>query len=219
MTVRNVTMWEPLPGKGQATIENMAAATKISTRLGGTVTARQTLVGGPESQRLNLAIIHADMKAYAAFSQKLQADTEWQSFLQTVIASPTPNARLVNNILAVNVPGVAESPPLPAAEVAQVLQFQIKPGRLPEAIEVTNAAKKALESRGARLSAMTTVIAGTQSGNYVTLVEYANLAEYGRIYEELQTDAEFQGQVQARILGPDPAGELISAALFTTLPI
>ena len=67
-----------------------------SERGGGLETQRSA---GPNTGNLVVSLEFADMAAYAAFTQKAQADSEWQAFQARVAGSPDPTTTLVGRSL------------------------------------------------------------------------------------------------------------------------
>ena len=85
-------------------LASAAKAKAIHERLGGKVRLRQIVFGGPSSQQFAYTIEYADMKAFAAFSDKMQSDPEWLAFW-TAANNTDPTATLVSQSLATDVPG------------------------------------------------------------------------------------------------------------------
>ncbi|MEP6659423.1 MAG: hypothetical protein ABJD24_05860 [Acidimicrobiales bacterium] len=81
-------MWRPRDGKLGEFMGNAAEAKKIHERLGGKVRVSQTLFGG-QPMTVVYVIEHQDMTAFAKFSDKMSADTEWQKFWTSAMASPS----------------------------------------------------------------------------------------------------------------------------------
>jgi hypothetical protein len=105
MAVTSLAVWAVRPGKAAEFAANVAKAKAIHTRLGGTVRLRQILFGGPSAQQMAYSIEVADMTAFAAFSDKMAADSEWQAFWGSLATNADPSATLVQQSLAQDVAG------------------------------------------------------------------------------------------------------------------
>lgn len=104
MSVSSVVIWATRPGRAPEFLATAAKAKSIHERLGGKVRLRQILFGGPSSQQFAYSIEFADMTAFATFSDKMQADPEWNA-LWTAANTSDPTATLVSQSLAADVPG------------------------------------------------------------------------------------------------------------------
>ena len=103
MAVGTVTIWSVHPGRTADFLKNAAAAKGIHERLGGKVRLRQIVYGGPNSGQFVYTIEHTDMTAFAAFSDKLNANAEWLAHVAATGANTT--AALVSHSLTRDVPG------------------------------------------------------------------------------------------------------------------
>jgi hypothetical protein len=99
MAVRNVSIFRAHPGRRQEFLNDAVAAKKILERLGARWRIGDTTIGGPNTGNLVVSLEFADMAAYAAFTQKAQADSEWQAFQARVAGSPDPTTTLVGRSL------------------------------------------------------------------------------------------------------------------------
>jgi hypothetical protein len=104
MAVSTVAIWVARPGRAGEFLASAAKAKAIHERLGGKVRLRQIVMGGPNAQQFVYTIEHANMAAFATFSDKFQADKEWTA-LWTAANSTDPTATLVSHSLTTDVPG------------------------------------------------------------------------------------------------------------------
>jgi len=90
VAVALITNWRVNPGRNQEFLGLVGEAKKIHGRLGGRVRVWQAAVAGENSGNIGYVVEHDDLVAYANFTQKLQADPEWQAFLaKAFVANPT----------------------------------------------------------------------------------------------------------------------------------
>ena len=90
MAVATVTTFQIRPGRNQEFMAQVAEARKLHERLGGRVRVWLATFAGPNAGQAIYVIEHADLAAYAGFSQKMEADPGWQAFAAKVFsADPT----------------------------------------------------------------------------------------------------------------------------------
>ncbi len=100
--IAQVATWRARDGHIQAFIAKVATAKKIHERLGGKVRVWQSMIGG-QPMTFGYVIEHPSWVEFGKFGEKLEKDTEWQSFWSDAIAHPT--ADLVQNSLVTEAPG------------------------------------------------------------------------------------------------------------------
>ena len=100
--VRQVILAEVQPGQLGAYLQRSAQATVIQKRL-GVPTARifQATLAGTNARTVSIVFDHPSLAAFAANSAKLQADSEWQSWLEALQKAGI--SQLVSNSLLVEV--------------------------------------------------------------------------------------------------------------------
>ncbi len=103
MSVRNVSIFRPHPGRRQEFLNDAVAAKKILERLGGRWRAADTTFGGPNTGNIVVSVEFDDMAAFAAFTQKAQGDSEWQAFQARVTDSADPTTTLVGRSLLTDI--------------------------------------------------------------------------------------------------------------------
>ena len=97
MTVMSVTQWKVRPGKMPEFIENCIRAKAIQERLGAqSVRMFMNTFAGLNAGMVTYAIEHENAEAQGAFSDKMNADAEWQEFWQAV-NNDDPSADMVSN--------------------------------------------------------------------------------------------------------------------------
>lgn len=94
MTVATVTGFQINPGRNQDFMSLVAEAKKIHERLGGKVRVWTATAAGPNTGNVTYVIEYANLAGYAAFSEKLQADKEWQAFAAKAF-SANPTSRVL----------------------------------------------------------------------------------------------------------------------------
>ncbi len=104
MAVSQVSIWSVHPGKLPDTVATAAKSKVIHERLGAKVRLRQIVYGGPNANQLVYSIEHADMAAFAAFTDKLLADADWQALVAVIFGAEAP-ATLLSNSVTTDVPG------------------------------------------------------------------------------------------------------------------
>ncbi|MGI9578226.1 MAG: NIPSNAP family protein [Microthrixaceae bacterium] len=105
MAVATVVQWKINPQQVAKFTEQVATAKGIHERLGGEVRVWTNMIGG-EPQTVNYIIQHADMAAFAKFSDAMAADDEWQAFWLAALTSPDQTATMLGNALMQEMPGV-----------------------------------------------------------------------------------------------------------------
>jgi hypothetical protein len=98
MALLQVAQFRVTPGKTQELNGNVAKAKKIHERLGGKVRVWQSVIGG-QPMSLGYVIEHASWTAFGTFGEKMQQDTEWQSFWADAVAHPSADL-LQNSVLS-----------------------------------------------------------------------------------------------------------------------
>ena len=104
MAVTSVTIWATRPGRAIDFVASAAQAKAIHERLGGKVRLMQITFGGPTSQQFVYTVEVPDMTAFAAFSDKMNGDAEWNTFW-TAANNPDPTATLVSQSLLTDLRG------------------------------------------------------------------------------------------------------------------
>jgi hypothetical protein len=97
-----VATWRARDGKIADFFAKVTTAKKIHERLGGKVRVWQSMIGG-RPMSVGYVIEHASWAEFGKFGEKLEKDTEWQTFWTDAIAHPT--ADLIQNSLVVEAPG------------------------------------------------------------------------------------------------------------------
>ena len=102
MAVAQVAQFRITQGKAVEFNAQVAEAKKIQERLGARVRVWQATAAGPNTGLVSYVIEHKDLAEFAAFSDKLNADTTWQAFVaKAFVANPTGtllSAALANEI-------------------------------------------------------------------------------------------------------------------------
>lgn len=185
MATRQVIQWEPNPGRGGDLIANMAEAKKIHERAGLRVRAWQGLALGVGGPRISYVLESDNLASFLRSLDKVRKDPAWHAFSQRVLQSPAPSAQQISSVVATEIPGL-ESGPLTAAPgsmMASVFQFQVKPGRLADAIASGIEAKKVADGMGATVSGSATTYAGAGAGT-ISMVFLFNSVEAMATYQE-----------------------------------
>ncbi len=103
MAVVQAIQFRIVQGKTQEFMANVAEARKIQEGLGGRVRVWQAAIAGPNSGVVTYTIEHDDLAAFAAFTDKLQADSEWQAFAAKTMLSANPTGNLLSVALATEI--------------------------------------------------------------------------------------------------------------------
>ena len=103
MAVVQAIQFRIVQGKNQEFTANVAEAKKIQERLGGRVRVWQGTMAGPNTGLVTYTIEHDDLAAYASFTQKLQADSDWQAFAARTLGSANPTGNLISAALATEI--------------------------------------------------------------------------------------------------------------------
>ncbi|MDP9238220.1 MAG: hypothetical protein M3P30_12635 [Chloroflexota bacterium] len=98
MAVATVVRFAINPGKNQEFMALAAEAKKIHERLGGKVRIWNATLAGPDSGNVSYVIEHANIAAYASFSDKMGADAEWLKFVPKAF-SANPAGRALSSVL------------------------------------------------------------------------------------------------------------------------
>ena len=89
MAVATVATFQVLPGKNQQFQALIAEAKKHHERLGGRVRIWTATIAGENSNNVLYVIEHDDIVAFANFTEKTNADSEWQAFIAKALADPS----------------------------------------------------------------------------------------------------------------------------------
>jgi hypothetical protein len=101
--IAQIATWRARDGQLQEFFAKVATAKKIHERLGGKVRVWQSMIGG-QPMSLGYVIEHASWTEFGKFGEKLEKDSEWQTFWADAIAHPT--ADLIQNSLVTEAPGL-----------------------------------------------------------------------------------------------------------------
>ena len=99
MAVAQVFQFRIRPGRNQEFNAQVAEAKKIQERLGGRVRVWQATAAGPNTGLVSYVVEHQNLAAFAGFSDKLQADSEWQAFVAKVFTAD-PSGNIISAVLA-----------------------------------------------------------------------------------------------------------------------
>ena len=89
MAVLLASTFRAIPGRNKEFLADIAEAKKHHERLGGSVRTWSATIAGEASNNVVYGIEHADIVAYANFSQKVAADADFQAFTQKIGANPS----------------------------------------------------------------------------------------------------------------------------------
>ncbi len=103
MAVIQAIQFRIIQGKNQEFMANVAEGKKIQERLGGRVRVWQGTMAGPNTGVVTYTIEHDDLAAFAAFGEKLQADSDWQAFAMRTLGGANPTGNLISAALATEV--------------------------------------------------------------------------------------------------------------------
>lgn len=101
--IAQVATWRARDGHIPEFIAKVATAKKIHERLGAKVRVWQSAIGG-QPMSIGYVIEHASWADFGKFAEKLEKDTEWQSFWADAIAHPT--ADMLQSSLVTEAPGL-----------------------------------------------------------------------------------------------------------------
>ncbi len=104
MAVAQVVQFQIVPGRNPEFMTNVAAGKKIHERLGGRVRVWAATAAGPNTGTVSYVIEHDDLAAFASFSDKLAADSEWQEFLAKTLQRADPAGTLLGASLVNELP-------------------------------------------------------------------------------------------------------------------
>ncbi len=88
MAIAQVAYWRPFPGRFEDLIKTCNQARKIHKRLGGEVRIYQGQLGS-DAGTVAYVIDHADGAAFGQFTDKLNADGEWQQLVASFQKDPS----------------------------------------------------------------------------------------------------------------------------------
>ena len=103
MAVVQAIQFRIVQGKAQEFMANVAEARKMQEAMGGRVRVWQGTFAGPNSGVVTYTIEHDDLAAFAAFSDKLQADSAWQAFTAKTLLSANPTGTILSAALATEI--------------------------------------------------------------------------------------------------------------------
>lgn len=100
MAVAQVFQFRIIQGKAQEFNANVAEAKKIQERLGGRVRVWQATMAGQNTRLVSYVVEHDNMAAFASFSDKIAADSEWTAFAAKTLLGGNPTGNLLSAVLA-----------------------------------------------------------------------------------------------------------------------
>ncbi len=103
MAVVQAIQFRIIQGKNQEFMANVAEARKIQEGLGGRVRVWQGTMAGPNTGVVTYTIEHDDLAAFAAFTDKLLADSAWQAFAAKTVLGSNPTGTLLSMNLATEI--------------------------------------------------------------------------------------------------------------------
>src|ERR1035437_2178822 len=103
MAVLQSTVFRVRPGKAQQFMADVATAKKILERLGARVRVVNQVVG-TNAPCTAFITESADWKAYGEFQAKVNADSEWQTFIAKIGANREPEADQIATGLSTDAP-------------------------------------------------------------------------------------------------------------------
>lgn len=221
MAVRQVVQWEPNPGRGNDMVGYMAEAKKIHEGLGWRVRAWQTIAAGISGPRVSYVLESDNMAAFLGSLEKGRTSEAWTGFVQRVLNSPTPSATQISSAITTEVPGL-ESGPLTAAPgsmMASVFQWQIRPGKLQEFLDLSRTEAKPLaNAMGAALSVSTTNYAGAGTGIVSGVFLFDSIGEMTKFQEKAAVNTAWQALLK-KGQAADFSATVIFSALVGEIPI
>ncbi|MGI9326618.1 MAG: hypothetical protein ACR2PZ_15470 [Pseudomonadales bacterium] len=182
-----VNIWDPLPGKGQATAQNAQTAKAIHEKHGATVTMAYDGMG-----RMHYATGFKNWKDWTKFQKKTQSSKEWTEFWSQVIADPSADLedRYLLNVVS---PGGVGS-------VYQVYIWEAERA-LGELIESAMKAEAIHEKAGVDVS-----INIDQMNRMHYVMSYANWEDWAKFQDGTPSEEWNNYWAEA---SKDPAGKLI----------
>lgn len=220
MAVRSLVQWQPNPGREADTLAAFSEAKRIQEAMGGRARAFQGIADGLGPVVFSYVLETDNMAAYLNILGQLRTSADFRALLQKVVQTPTPAATRVSASVATELPGLesGELTGAPGSLVGSVWQWQVKPGRMAEALEGARTGHGLARGMGATVSVWTNTYAGAGVGlvGAAFLFEgYAAMADY---VQKAASNPEWQANLQ-RAQGPDAPTVLVSNALISELPI
>jgi hypothetical protein len=178
------------PGKLDQYRQELKKIRAIQTRLGskGTMRVWNVTAGGADAGQVLVGLEYPDAASWAADSGKMQADAEWQKVQAGLAGIRT----VVSNSIWRD---ISPTPSTASAGATMVITgVEIKPGKLEDyrkAVASAGPISERLKS-GGRSRIWQADLAGTESGDVVVGIEYADAAAYVSAQEKLAADSEWQ---------------------------
>ena len=222
MRIIQATSWSTKQGRIAYVVGNMSTAKKIQVRLGAKVRAWQAQAAGVNALQVMYTIEFEDWNAFGKINQAMNADTEWQAFLQNVLGAPDPSATLLTNNLAMGLPGLDAPAPAgtgPGPRYASSRSFDLGQGRRAEAIALLTELKVFVERNGGRFRATQGVFTGPGSGRILATTEHDDVAAFGAYQARSAEDAAMRAFVENRIGAVGSPITIVAASTRSEIPI
>jgi hypothetical protein len=178
------------PGKLDQYRQELKKIRAIQTRLGskGTMRVWSVTAGGADAGQILVGLEYPDAASWAADSGKMQADAEWQKVQAGLAGIRT----VVSNSIWRDISPTASTASAGATMV--ITGVEIKPGKLEDYRKAVASLGPIIDrlKSGGRSRVWQADLAGTESGDVVVGVEYADVASYVSAQEKLAADSEWQ---------------------------
>jgi hypothetical protein len=208
-----------LPGRMADAVKLAIDAAAMCSRLGATrVDLMRVAAGGGLAGIVSFGATFPSAEACGAFIDGSANDPAGATIRATFEAPDSPVRRISTTIsTAIELP--SRPPSGEDAEVMYVELYQVKPGRMEDAIANIDASVPAVLSLGVTgLRLQVGTIDGPGSGNLVMVAGFASMAAQGRATDLYAGDAELLA-INARQTGPDGPVVPVSTVVLTRIPM
>jgi hypothetical protein len=206
------------PGRTLDAIALASSAAKLMERHGGQNTRLlATAIAGEQISTLVFTSELASLSDYGVFADEAAGDSELQAFVDR-LGSPESPITMLSQSVGIDVP-LARTQRSGRGSIVEVYLMRVHTGGLAAYLESTARWCDLVEQNGAIVArAITLVHAGSQTGLYASVAEYADNRSWGRAAEAVYGSPAGQQLTAELDSGTIPA-EIVSCALYTEVPI
>jgi hypothetical protein len=190
MAVLQSSFWRVTPGANAEFMQAAGEAKKIHQRMGAEVAMVSWSSAGSLSGTIAYGLNHADLGAWARFSDSGLQDAEWQAWIAKFMGSATPMATLLSQTTASDQPGF-DSPGVPApGSFMLVVQAQLAAGHTTaDALSLLGDVTSLATEHGADSTRVLRVGSGGESTlRFSSLFGFANAQAYADWQVKYVTD-------------------------------
>lgn len=203
MAVLSSAFWRINPGANAEFMQAASEAKRIHQRMGAQVAMVSWSSAGSLTGTVAYGLNHADLGAWARFTDSGLQDAEWQAWIAKYMGSATPNATLLSQTTANDLPG-SEAPGIPApGSFMLAAQGHLAAGHTAGEVQslMGDVASLAKEHGADSVRSLRVGAGGEGTLRYSTLFSFANAQAYAEWQVKYLSDHR-GAALNERVFGP-----------------